>query len=123
MKKYILKLLIAYSGMCLSLNAQNTLTGTITASNKNSFTIRAEQVNLLPSKTDTCKISKDISGTKNPFGITVKSGWLGVADALFLSSKGNELTFKITKETSEIVVNGKKQNHFEKGKILKVVWK
>lgn len=123
MKKYFLSSLIALSGLCFSLHAQNTLTGTITTANKNVFSIQVEKVDLLPAKNDTCSVSKDISGTKNPFGITIQSGWLGVADAVLLSNKGNEITFKVIKETSEIIINGKKQNHFVKGKKLKISWK
>ncbi|MBL7918325.1 MAG: hypothetical protein JNM96_07990 [Bacteroidia bacterium] len=123
MKKQLAATFIAILSLCYSLTAQNELVGVITTTNKNLYTIQVEKTNLLPGKNDTCSVSKDISGTKNPFGITIQSGWLGVADAVLLSSKGNELTFKIIKETSEIIVNGKKQNHFVKGKKLKISWK
>lgn len=104
-------------------NAQKSCTGIITTVKGNIFTIKSDDVKEIPSKTDTVSVSKDISGTKNPFGITVKSGWMGVADAMFVSQKGNLLTFKITKETSSIVINGKKTVHFVNGKKMKIEWK
>jgi hypothetical protein len=108
---------------CGAVKAQKTLTGTIVAVKGNVFTIKSDDVKEIPAKTDTVSVSKDISGTKNPFGITVKSGWMGVADAMFVSQKGNNLTFKITKETSSIVINGKKTVHFVNGKKMKIDWK
>lgn len=108
---------------CNAILAQKTIIGTITVSNGKTFTLNCDQIEELPTTTDTCGVSKDISGTKNPFGITVQSGWLGVADAFFLSRKSNLITFKIIRETSNIVINGKKQEHFVKGKKMKIVWK
>lgn len=105
-----------------TLIAQKEITGTVTAGNGKTFTLNCEQIDQLPSTTDSCSVSKDISGTKNPFGITIQSGWMGVADAFFLNRKGNVLVFKIIRETSNIVINGKKQEHFVKGKKMKIVW-
>ncbi len=87
--------------------AQKSLTGVITS---------------VPAKTDSCEISKDISGTKNPFGFTVQSGWMGIGNVMLTSASGNNLTFKIIKETSSIVINGKKQVQFAAGKKVKVDW-
>lgn len=114
--------MIAHFGVSYSCHAQKTITGTLTASNEKSFTIACDKANELPTLADTCNVSKDISGTKNPFGITVKSGWMGVADAFFLSKKGNAISFKVIRETSNIVINGKKQEHFKKGKKIKITW-
>lgn len=102
--------------------SQNTITGTITAGNGKTFTLQCDPTDQLPKATDTCRVSKDISGTKNPFGITVQSGWMGVADAFFLSKSGSFVVFKIIRETSNIIINGKKQEHFVKGKKMKVIW-
>ena len=107
---------------CNVLLSQKTIIGTITVSNGKTFTLNCDQIEEIPTSADTCSVSKDISGTKNPFGITVQSGWLGVADAFFLSRKNNSITFKIIRETSNIVINGKKQDHFVKGKKMKIVW-
>ncbi len=115
--------LILVLGTSYALLGQKMIIGTVTASNGKSFTLMCEQIDQLPSLSDTCSVSKDISGTKNPFGITIQSGWLSVADAFFLSRKGNIASFKIIRETSDIVINGKKQEHFIKGKKMKVTWK
>ncbi len=72
---------------CNALLAQKTIIGTITVSNGKTFTLNCDQIEELPTTADTCSVSKDISGTKNPFGITVQSGWLGVADAFFFEQK------------------------------------
>ncbi len=103
--------------------AQKTITGTVTVSNGKTFTLNCDQIDEIPTTTDTCSVSKDISGTKNPFGITIQSGWMGVADAFLLNRKGNVIVFTIIRETSNIVINGKKQDHFVKGKKMKIVWK
>lgn len=123
MKKAASILLFIAFFMSFEIQAQKSCTGVITSVKGEIFTITSTDAKDVPSKTDTCSVSKDISGTKNPFGITVKSGWMGVADAMFVSQKGNTLTFKITKETSSIVINGKKTVHFVNGKKMKIEWK
>lgn len=110
-------------GFCSSVLAQKTITGILTSSKGNVFTIECEKIDELPSVTDTCSVSKDISGTKNPFGITIQTGWMGVADAFFLSRKEKSITFKVIRETTNIVINGKKQEQFIKGKKMKIDWK
>lgn len=122
MKTHVLAFIIFVVLFCSDSQAQKSVTGTLTASNGKTFTLSCEPCEQLPSATDTCNVSKDISGTKNPFGITIQSGWLGVADAFFVSNKENILVFKIIRETSNIVINGKKQEHFVKGKKMKIVW-
>ena len=102
--------------------AQKSLTGVITSVKGKVVVIKADNVESVPSKTDSCSISKDISGTKNPFGITVSSGWMGIGDAMLTKASGNNLTFNIIKETTSIVVNGKKQVQFAAGKKVKVEW-
>lgn len=101
---------------------QKSLTGVITSVKGKVFIVKADNVESVPAKTDSCSISKDISGTKNPFGFTVTSGWMGIGDVMLTSASGNNLTFKIIKETTSIVVNGKKQVQFATGKKVKVEW-
>lgn len=122
MKNYYLLYILLTLTFCNVIVAQKTITGTVTVSNGKTFALSCDQIDLLPTPSDTCGVSKDISGTKNPFGITIQSGWMGVADAFFLNRKGNVLLFKIIRETSNIVINGKKQEHFVKGKKMKIVW-
>jgi len=101
---------------------QKSLTGVITSVKGKTFVVKADNVLSVPAKTDSCDISKDISGTKNPFGITVSSGWMGIGDAMLTNVSGSNLTFKIVKETTSIVINGKKQVQFAAGKKVKVEW-
>ncbi|MBK7816643.1 MAG: hypothetical protein IPJ60_03245 [Sphingobacteriaceae bacterium] len=116
MKKATLFFTALVLTFCNMLFSQKVITGTVTVSNGKTFTLNCDQIDQLPTTTDTCSISKDISGTKNPFGITVQSGWMSVADAFFMKRKGNVIVFSIIRETSNIVINGKRQEHFVKGK-------
>jgi hypothetical protein len=122
MKKTILVccLFLCFSGAAL---AQKEITGVIAAVSGKTFTVKADAIEPLPLKTDTCSISKDISGTKNPFGLTISSGWMGIGDISLTGVKGKTLTFKIIKETSNITINGKKQPNFVVGKKVKIEWK
>jgi hypothetical protein len=47
-----------------------------------------------------------------PFNTT---GWLGIADVTVKGAKDGRLELTIDAEKSDIVVNGKKVNHFEAG--------
>ncbi|MBK7311900.1 MAG: hypothetical protein IPI93_14280 [Sphingobacteriaceae bacterium] len=123
MKKATLFFTALVLTFCNMLFSQKVITGTVTVSNGKTFTLNCDQIDQLPTTTDTCSISKDISGTKNPFGITVQSGWMSVADAFFMKRKGNVIVFSIIRETSNIVINGKRQEHFVKGKKMKIAWK
>lgn len=100
--------------------AQKTVTGTITSVKGKTFVLKCEGDNASLAKGDSCNISKDISGSKNPFGITVSSGWLGVGKGVVSAADKNNLTIKIVKETSEIIINGKKTEHFVAGKKMKL---
>ena len=52
-----------------------------------------------------------------PFNTT---GWLGIADVTVKGAKAGRLELTIDAEKSEIVVNGKKVNHFEAGNRVKL---
>jgi hypothetical protein len=121
MKKFSLFLVVflAWTG----LRAQSSTTGNIISVKGKTFVLKLDSTNKVPVKGDSCYASKDISGSKNPFGIKISSGWMGVAKTVVVASDKNKLTLLIVKETSNIVVNGKKTNHFEVGKKFKVEWK
>ena len=116
-------LLIGFILLTSGVMAQNSQTGKITVVKGNMVTVKTDAMSPLPAKNDSCSISKDISGTQNPFGIKVTSGWMGVGDAVVFSQKGDVIIFKIVKETSNITVNGKKKPNFEVGKKVKIEWK
>ena len=101
---------------------QKSVTGVIASVKGKTVVVKADNVEVIPSKTDSCSMSKDISGTKNPFGIVVSSGYMGIGEVMLTASSGKNLTFKIIKETTNIVINGKKQVQFVPGKKVKVEW-
>ena len=100
--------------------AQRSLTGTVTAVKGKIVTLKYTGNEPVFSKGDSCSVSKDISGSKNPFGIKISSGWLGVGTAVITVAEKNKIAFKIIKETSNIVINGKKTEHFIPGKIMRL---
>lgn len=108
----ILALFLFFSYFSFS---QNSLTGTITVVKAKVVTLKTEG-EITFSKGDSCAISKDIAGTTNPFGIKISSGWLGVGTGLVQTVEKGKVTIKIIKETSEIIINGKKTEHFVPGK-------
>lgn len=121
MKHLFICFLVLFS--VVSGHSQKTATGTIATVKGKVFTVKMDNIDVLPSKSDSCAISKDISGTKNPFGIKITSGWLGIGNIVVSGINNNILTCKIVKETSEIIINGKKQGHFVPGKKVKLEWK
>lgn len=117
MKKLITVSFLILSGYIFS---QKNLTGTITAVKGKIISIKSESEEISFAKGDSCSVSKDISGNKNPFGINISSGWMGVGKAVVTGIAKNMITIKIVKETSNIVINGKKQEHFVSGKRVKL---
>jgi hypothetical protein len=107
------------------LNAQNECIGTITSVVGKVVVIKLEPSEKLPVKNDSCKVSKDISGTSNPFGfkMTIKNGWLGIAEAKVTKVDKTTLTVTVTKETTSVTENGKKKPQIVVGKRVKVEWK
>ena len=51
------------------------------------------------------------------------SGWMSIATAKVLSENNDYVTIKVIEELSEITVNGKKKNHFQKGNQVKIKWR
>jgi hypothetical protein len=49
-------------------------------------------------------------------------GYFDIAEVEVLSVTESEITFTLIKELSKITVNGKKENHFKKGTIVKFEW-
>lgn len=107
----------------VSMYSQKTATGVITVVKGKIFSVKMDALETLPAKSDSCSISKDISETKNPFGIKITSGWLGIGNVVVSAVEKGMVTCKIVKETSEIIINGKKQEHFVPGKKVKLEWK
>ena len=120
MKKLILTFLVALSTHLLL--AQNTITGVILSRVGAKLEIKVDSIGLCPTSKDSCDIYKDISGTDNPFGINISSGWVGIGKLIFVSKTGNKYSFRIAKETSTVIVNGVKKEQFAKGKKVKVEW-
>lgn len=51
------------------------------------------------------------------------TGWIGIATAKVVIEQDDILVLKIIEEKSEMVINGKKKNHFEKGNEIKMEWR
>jgi hypothetical protein len=49
-------------------------------------------------------------------------GYIDIAEVEVISVSENIVTFSLIKELSEIKINGKKENHFKKGNIVKFTW-
>lgn len=112
-----LLLFVLLSKFCF---AQKTAIGTIISSKGKIVVLKCEALEPQFIKGDSCTISKDISGSKNPFGITITNGWLGVGKGVVEVINKNSITVKVVKETSEIIINGKKTEHFVVGKRMKL---
>lgn len=117
---FFLLLMAVFSFGQNSAGTPASVTGTITVVKGKVFTIKSESNDVVFSKGDSCSVSKDISGNKNPFGINISNGWMGVAVAVVVASEKNKLTLRVVKETSNIVINGKKTEHFVAGKKMKI---
>src|ERR1700741_2393269 len=110
MKKYFFLLICVFT--LFAAQAQKSFTGTIVSKTGNKVVIKGDQVAAKPTTADSCTISKDLTDAPNPFGLKISGGWMGIGNAVFLSAKGDQYTFKITKEATNIVVNGKKKEQF-----------
>lgn len=55
------------------------------------------------------------------FGIA-SSGWLGIAKTKVKSVKGYLVDLEILEEKSEMIINGTKKNHFERGNDVMIEW-
>lgn len=121
MNKKILFFFLSFSA--LSGFAQQSVTGKVVSRNGSYVTILIDSISFNPVNGDSVSISKDISGDKNPFGIMIAEGWMGIGDATLYSSTNNKWVFKIYKETANIVVNGEKKEQFVKNKKVKIEWK
>ena len=103
--------------------AQNILTGTITSHVGAKLVVTIDSIGAIPTSKDSCDIYKDISGTQNPFGIKITSGWVGIGKLILVSKTGNKFQFRIARETSSVVINGEKKDQFVAGKKVKIEWK
>ncbi|MCE3225496.1 MAG: hypothetical protein K0S32_47 [Bacteroidetes bacterium] len=120
MKK--LPLFILLSLLSIMAYSQTTTTGVITSVKGKTFVLKLDSATTIPNKGDSCYAYKDISGSKNPFGIKISSGWMGVAKTVVTACDKNKMAVLIVKETSNIVINGKKTEHFVVGKKFKMEW-
>ncbi len=49
-------------------------------------------------------------------------GYIDIGEVEVTAITENEITFSLIKELSKIKVNGKKENHFKKGNIVRFIW-
>lgn len=121
----MIKFLFPFVLACCTVSAQcdsvdYEVKGTFENNNKKSLTISINDLDPSPKINAMVNISK--FGKKDLFGKEM-TFWLEIADAEVKEIKPGILVVKIIKEKSEITVNGKKKNQFEKGNQVKVKWK
>ncbi|HEY6163120.1 MAG TPA: hypothetical protein VI112_17970 [Bacteroidia bacterium] len=121
MKKLFLSAVVLLAAKTLF--AQHSINGTILSRVGPKLEVKVDSVGAVPGPKDSCDISKDISGSDNPFGIQISSGWVGIGKVMFVSKNGNKYQFRIAKETTTVVINGQKKEQFVPGKKVKVEWK
>lgn len=105
-------------GQCDSI--EYVVEGVFKNNSKTNLQVEVTSSELLPEVGKIVSVSK--YGEKKMFGSNM-TFWLGIADAEVKQSTEKLITLKVIKETSEIIINGKKKNHFEKGLIVKLKWK
>lgn len=49
-------------------------------------------------------------------------GYIDIGEVEVIGITESEVTFSLLKELSNIKINGKKENHFKKGKIVRFIW-
>jgi hypothetical protein len=122
MKKLLFTALLALGASTLF--AQNhSMTGTIVSRVGPKLVVKMDSVNLTPTNKDSLDIYKDISGSDNPFGIQISSGWVGIAKLIYVSKTDSKYQFRIARETTSVTVNGVKKDQFVVGKKVKIEWK
>lgn len=102
--------------------AQQPQIGLITAVNEKLVTLKLETTPTDVKPAAIGYVSKDLTGAKGPFGITLTSGWLDIGEIKVKSVTKNIAVLEIIKEKTDIVVNGKVQKQFVVGKKIKIVW-
>jgi hypothetical protein len=121
MKKLLFAAFMAFGASALM--AQHTYTGSIVSRVGPKLVLKLDSVTALPTVgKDSVDISKDISGTDNPFGINITSGWVGIGKLIYVGKSGTNYQFRIAKETTSVVVNGVKKEQFVTGKKVKIQW-
>lgn len=93
--------------------------GTFLNGNKNNLKMTISEGAIPPSRGNIVSVSK--YGEKKMFGKNM-TFWLEIADAEVIKATNESVTMKVIQEKSEIMVNGKKKDHFVKNTIVKAKW-
>lgn len=108
----------SYSGV-FSDSTQNELNGQIQSKKGNKIIISVTSAETLPNVGTTGILSKYFE--EEILGMYTH-GYIDIGEVEVISVTENEVTFSLIKELSNIKINGKKENHFKKGNIVKFTW-
>jgi hypothetical protein len=117
-----LKLILVLFALSKFIYGQEPQIGMITKVLGKVVTIKLETTPTGVKPASIAYVSKDLTGAKGPFGITLSSGWLDIGEVKIKSVVKNTAELEITKEKTDIVVNGKVQKQFVVGKKIKLSW-
>lgn len=117
-----LKIVVFFLILSNRVVAQQPQIGLITAVNEKLVTLKLVTIPADVKPATIGYVSKDLTGTKGPFGMILTSGWLDIGEVKVKSIKNNIALLEIIKEKTDIVVNGKVQKQFVVGKKIKIDW-
>lgn len=103
----------------ISDSTQNEFTGEIESKKGKTIKVSITDPTNMPSEGITGTLSKYFE--EEILGMSTH-GYIDIAEVEVISVSGNVVTFSIIKELSEIKINGKKENHFKKGNIVRFEW-
>lgn len=122
--KFLLLSLLTFFSLNISFTQSDSteyeIAGALLNGNKSKLKMTITKGATSPPEGTVINVSK--YGKKKMFGKSM-TFWLEIAEAKVTSSNNESVTMKVIKEKSEIIVNGKKRNYFEKGTIVKAKWK
>lgn len=107
-------------GQCDS--TEHVMSGKLITNTSRNVKIELEDETDLPRMGQTGTLSKYFES--NLFGFK-STGWLTIATIEIVSYNWDThaMTVKVIEEQSEMIINGKKKNHFERGNLVKFEWK
>jgi hypothetical protein len=107
-----------YSGV-FSDSTQKELNGEIQSKKGNKIIVSITSTETLPGVGTTGILSKYFE--EEILGFSTH-GYIDIAEVEVTGITESEVTFSLIKELSNIKINGKKENHFKKGNIVKFKW-
>ncbi|MFA5405341.1 MAG: hypothetical protein WC358_10440, partial [Ignavibacteria bacterium] len=100
-------------------STQNELNGEIQSKKGNTIKVSINSAESLPDVSATGTLSKYFE--EEIFGMNTH-GYIDIGEVEVIGITESEVIFTLVKELSKIKINGKKENHFKKGNIVKFTW-